>query len=293
MKSMTGFGGSSATLPNSEFGFTVELSSVNRKQLEIRSSLPPELASCEPILRTMINEKMSRGAINLRIGINGSENPLAHPKVNHKYVIELVKQFRAIQVESGIAGEIELQHLVALPGVVEDAPPATIPTEIEDLLCEVVAQALNNLIAMREAEGEILRQSFIERVTLLEELTAQLEPMVATLPEMMYEKLLSRLKACGLELDYSDERVIKELVIYSDKVDVSEELTRLKSHFIQFRNFLDSDEPQGRSMDFLMQEMFREINTLGNKAGCGSATPILVRFKSELEKTREQLQNIE
>lgn len=293
MKSMTGFGASNVTLPNSEFGFAVELSSVNRKQLEIRPSLPPELASCEPMLRAMISEKISRGSINLRININGLENPLIRPKVNRKFVMELIKQFRAIQEESGIGGEIELQHLVALPGVVETSPPSAIPPEIENLLSEAVTQALNNLIAMREAEGELLRHGFIERVTHLEKLTARLEVLTANLPDLMYEKLLTRLKNCRLELDYNDERVIKELVIYSDKTDVSEELARLKSHFVQFRKFLDSAEARGRSMDFLIQEMFREINTLANKAGNSETTPILVEFKSELEKIREQLQNIE
>lgn len=293
MRSMTGFGGSNVTLPNSKFGFTVELSSVNRKQLEVRPSLPQELASCEPMLRAMVGEKISRGAVNLRVGINGNENPLTHSKVNRTFLVELITQLRAIQAESGIGGEIEIQHLVALPGVIETSPPSAIPTEIENLLREAVGQALDNLIAMREAEGEILRQGFIARVTHLEGLTARLEPIVANLPDLMYEKLLTRLKNFGLELDFNDERVIKELVIFSDKADVSEELTRLKSHFVQFRNFLNSDEQHGRSMDFLMQEMFREINTLGNKAGCSATTPILVEFKSELEKIREQLQNIE
>lgn len=293
MRSMTGFGGSNVTLPDSEFGFAVELSSVNRKQLEIRTSLPPGLTSCEPMLRAMVSEKISRGAINLRVGINGSENPLTHSKVNRTFVMELITQFRAIQAESGIGGVVEIQHLVALPGVVEASPPSAISTEVESLLREAVAQALDNLIAMRAAEGKMLQQEFISRVTHLEELTARLEPIVATLPDSMYEKLLIRLKNFGLKLDYDDERVIKELVIFSDKADVSEELTRLKSHFVQFRNFLNSDEQHGRSMDFLMQEMFREINTLGNKAVCTATTPILVEFKSELERIREQIQNIE
>ncbi|NLK83200.1 MAG: YicC family protein [Lentisphaerae bacterium] len=293
MRSMTGFGGGSAMLPDSEFGFKVELTSVNRKQLEIRVSMPNELASGEPVIRAIISEKISRGAINVRVTMNDAGNPLSHLKINRPLLNELVTQLRKIQQENGIDEKVEIQQLMLIPGVVQSFTSSAIPAEIENLLREATTLALQNLIAMREAEGAALRHEFKSRIAHLENLINQLEPLVSGLPEQMYEKLLTRLKNSGLDVDYNDERVLKELVIFSDKADVSEELNRMKSHFAQFRKFLDGSGNNGRSMDFLAQEMFREINTLGNKASCCESTPILVEFKSELEKIREQLQNIE
>ena len=147
---------------------------------------------------------------------------------------------------------------------------------------------------MRETEGAALRNELAGRLAGLRELLAAIEPDTAGLAEAAKTKLLAKLEAEKLPVDTNDERLLKEVLFYADKSDVTEEIARLKSHFEQFDRFLAaSDEPAGRSMDFLIQEMFREITTLGNKAGTSAVSHRVVAFKAELEKMREQVQNVE
>jgi uncharacterized protein (TIGR00255 family) len=153
--------------------------------------------------------------------------------------------------------------------------------------------ALNALNDMRKAEGEELKNELANRLALLEELRDSLLPHASAVEEQIKQRLLDKLAASNLPVDLHDERFLKEVLYYADKADVTEELTRLASHFVQFRKFLDGAPGGGRSMDFLVQEMFREITTLGNKAGSGVMSEPVVKFKTELEKIREQIQNIE
>jgi uncharacterized protein (TIGR00255 family) len=193
----------------------------------------------------------------------------------------------------GVPVDTSIPQLMALPGVVEPASPDIDRPEIKEVFKEAVQKAVEALVAMREYEGEALKADLAERQNKLAELVEAIEPLAEGIPGHMKQKLLERLEKENLPIEASDERVLKEVVIYADKSDVTEELTRLRSHFQQFQSFLDKKEPVGRSMDFLMQEMFREITTLGNKAGGCEITPLVVEFKTELEKIREQVQNIE
>ena len=146
---------------------------------------------------------------------------------------------------------------------------------------------------MRDREGVILAEDLSSRREILEKLLAAIKPLAAAIPGQLKTKLMEKIVEEGLPVDVNDERLLKEVLFYADKADVTEEITRLESHFRQFDAFLKAEEPVGRSLDFLLQEMFREITTLGNKAGCGEITPLIVKFKSELEKLREQIQNVE
>ena len=156
-----------------------------------------------------------------------------------------------------------------------------------------IRETLTRFNAMREREGANLHQDLTMRLAALEEIVEELKERTKELPAAQRVKLMEKLEQAGLPVDLNDERLLKELLFYADKCDVTEELTRLSSHFVQFKGFLGGRENCGRSLDFLIQEIFREINTLGNKSGSCNVSPLVVKFKSELEKIREQVQNIE
>ena len=165
--------------------------------------------------------------------------------------------------------------------------------EVKNAVFAALSDAAKALNSMRATEGTALKIELEERIALLENLRESLLPEVSTIEQNIKNKLLEKLANANLPVDVNDERFLKEVLYYADKSDVTEELTRLASHFVQFRNFLNGAEGGGRSMDFLVQEMFREITTLGNKAGSGPVASVVIKFKTELEKIREQIQNIQ
>lgn len=294
MRSMTGFGKANAS--NAEIGiaFSVEISSVNRKQLEIRVSLPHEISSLELLLRQLVKQKITRGTVSARVTMTLDEkNKLSTVKINHSLLELLTKECCELQKKSGNQASWSIAELMNLPGVLETVPPDMQKAEIKTIFTQAVEEAVNNLVAMRESEGQELAKDLKERCEKLIALTDVLEPLIKKVPELLKQKLFERLEKEDFSVDINDERMLKELIFYVDRSDVSEELTRLRSHFLQLEQFLNKDKDIGRSMDFLIQEIFREITTFGNKAAGCEVTPIIVEFKTQLEKIREQIQNIE
>ena len=294
MRSMTGFGKGYAVNPSLGIAFTVEISSVNRKQLEIRASMPHEITSLEPLLRNVIKEKVSRGTVMARVLMTLEDNHNSSSvKINHSLLKKLASECSELQKELG-DGTWSIAELMTMPGIIETVPPDLEKTEIKALFTQAVEAAVTKLVAMREAEGQVLCDDLKNRCQELVELTDKLAPLVEKVPDELRKKLFDKLENADLPVDINDERMLKELVFYVDRADVSEELTRLRSHFSQFEKFLDKKgKTVGRSMDFLLQEMFREITTFGNKAASCEVTPLIVEFKTGLEKIREQVQNIE
>ncbi|MCP3965436.1 MAG: YicC family protein [Lentisphaerae bacterium] len=294
MQSMTGFGKAEATDNKTGISFSVEIASVNRKQLDIRPNLPREFTGLEPVLRRLVSEKISRGSIMIRVFFELAENAATEAvNINHALLHKLVDQCRALHTEAG-GGSWSISELLGLPGVIESVAPDVESEEVMTTFTEAVTKAVDALVEMRAAEGNSMAEDIRERLSGLVKIVDCIEPLTAEIPELMKQKLLDKMRDADLPVDPDDERVIKEVVVYSDRSDVSEEVTRLRSHFKQFDNFLASHgKPIGRSMDFLVQEIFREINTLGNKGGGCEVTPMVVQFKTELEKIREQVQNIE
>ena len=290
MKSMTGFGKGVVTAEDGTL-FSVEVSSVNRKQLEIRLSLPSDLASWEPEARKRIAAVISRGALQVRVNITQSASALAD--LDRARLDALIELCVAERRKRGLDADLDIAGLLSLPGVFGSAGVRNAETALLSLNA-ALEQALSGFSAMREKEGEALRSDLAGRLTGLRALLAGIEPFAADLAAAAKTRLLAKLEAESLPVDLNDERMLREVLFYADKSDVTEEITRLKSHFEQFDRFLAaSDEPTGRSMDFLIQEMFREITTLGNKAGTSEVSHRVVAFKSELEKMREQVQNVE
>ncbi len=292
MDSMTGFGKGEAVLPDGA-RLTAELSSVNRKQLELRLALPPELAELDPVARKLIANAVSRGSVQLKIGYLRGSAAGADLRIDEDRLQALVAAACQARRIAGLSMEVDVEQLMLLPGVVIAVPPNVEAPEFFTAFEQAVNHAIAGYQEMRHIEGEALKADFEKRLAGLEQLLGQIEPLVANIGAAIKARLLEKLAVEKIPTGGDDERLLKEVLFYADKSDVTEEITRLHSHFGQFRRFLTEKKPVGRSLDFLMQELFREITTLGNKAGIAEVSPLVVAFKSELEKLREQIQNVE
>jgi uncharacterized protein (TIGR00255 family) len=292
MLSMTGFGKSEVTLANG-CTLTAELSSVNRKQLEIRITMPSELAPLEISARKWVSEEVTRGAVQLKITCAQGGKNSGKPVIDTAFLEELVRSAAQVRKNTGLSPEVAVESLFSVPGVISAANIDPQSPVFAEGFERVIRGAMASYHFMREVEGNALKADFLDRIAVLENLLRQIEPMVRFLDIHIRKRLEEKLKNANLPIDTNDERLLKEVLFYADKADVTEEITRLHSHISQFKNFLNEEKPVGRSLDFLLQEFFREITTLGNKAGASEVSPLVVAFKSELEKLREQIQNVE
>jgi uncharacterized protein (TIGR00255 family) len=291
MKSMTGFGrGHAAT---ERWRASVEIGTVNRKQAEVVVQLPREMAAIEARIRKAVQAVVSRGRVQVAVSLERAEGAAVAIRVD----AAMARAFHRAFVELGEAiGEPVLPvaaDYLRQPGILTlgageaDAEEAWLAIE------PALTDALAGLAAMRGGEGEHLKQDFLARLEILAGHVARIAADAPARLARQREMLLKRLRDAGLEIDPADERVLKELALFADRCDVSEEITRLESHFTKFRDYLDATEPPGRALDFLCQEMFREFNTIGSKANDAGIAHVIVEAKTELEKIREQVQNAE
>ncbi|MBE6364716.1 MAG: YicC family protein [Lentisphaerae bacterium] len=290
--SMTGFGkGESVCADGTRV--TVQISSVNRKQLEVRFSMPQDLAAMEINGRKLISAAISRGSVQVRCALNTSSRQSAHWEVDSALLDKLIRECHAARSRANMAPEVAVETLLTIPGVVTQPVQEDDQTELTVAFETALRNALEDFMRMRSIEGETLKKDLLSRLEKLEQWHKELSDMTSGYPELAKQRIMSRLAEEKLPVTADDPALLKEVLFYVDKGDVTEELTRLSSHFQQFRAFLDAGEAVGRNMDFLAQEIFREITTLGNKAAVAGASVLVVAFKAEMEKIREQIQNIE
>ncbi|MBQ9501899.1 MAG: YicC family protein [Lentisphaeria bacterium] len=294
MLSMTGFGKAEAVF-DGRFILTAEVGSVNRKQLEVRCSLPQECGFFEERVRKIAARYISRGAVQVRMTIHGRDGGVSgEPVVNSAALESLVRQCAAFRRRCGLDERaVDAERLLTIPGIVIFQSVDPDSPELAAALEEVLVAAFEKFRAMREVEGENLKADLFARLEVLKELLGRIEPAASGIPGEMKKRLLAKLSAEKIPVPGSEEQLLREVLFYADRADVTEEITRLKSHFAQFTRYMNDTVPGGRSLDFLAQEMFREINTLGNKAGIPAVSALVVEFKSTLEKIREQIQNVE
>ena len=296
MRSMTGFGRSAGFDPAASIGFRVDISSINRKQFEVKFGLPHEISFFENKLRSIVAKYTSRGMIMVRVDFQTPDNAMDSTNacaVNTDYARSVVAAAKTLSEKCGIDGSLSVAELLAIPGVLRQNEVDYSTESIDALLCRITEEAAIALVESRTAEGSELKKDIVKRISILKDTLKKIKPLTDAMPKQQYEKLLGRLKELEMTADPNDDRLLRELVLYADKLDVTEEITRLNSHFLHFDELLESEEPVGRQLDFMIQEIFREINTLGNKAACAEVSPLIVIMKTELEKIREQIQNIE
>ena len=291
MNSMTGFGAATAPLGGSSI--RVEISGVNRKQTEIAVALPRAWAALETAVRDIVAGAVSRGRVNVSLTLQQSPGAAGALALNREKLAALTATLAEAENTLGRSVDTSLDSLLRL-GIIAEETETELPAEEVMAAAEpAVREALNAFIALRAQEGENMKRDLLARIGSLRNFRTELMARAAGVATRHREVLLKRLAEAGLPLPLDDERIIKEIALFADKCDVSEEMTRLESHLNQFEKICDKAEPVGRTLDFLCQEIFRELNTTGSKANDAELAQLVVSAKTELEKIREQVQNIE
>jgi uncharacterized protein (TIGR00255 family) len=293
MKSMTGYGWGECS--RNGFKVTVELSSVNRKQSEVSMNLPRELEVLEAQMRDEINERIARGRVTARVAlhaIEGKEAARAH--INRALAKAYARELERLAKELKLSGAVSLDLIMRAPGVLQSNEEMADAEHFWPAIEKALRQALVMLVGVRQREGAELRKDLCKRIAIMRQAVGRVQKQAPEVQKRYREQLVERAKSAGLkEIEIEEDRLLKEVVYFADRSDITEELTRLGSHFQQFDDCLKKDEPVGRMLDFLAQEMNREINTIGSKANDSAISREVVVLKTELEKFREQAQNVE
>jgi uncharacterized protein (TIGR00255 family) len=291
MQSMTGFG--RGTAASDKWHAAVEINSVNRKQAEVVVQMPRELAELEASIRKTVLGMVSRGRIQVSINLERGPAALATIRVDEVLARAFHSAFADLSRTVGHEVLPTATDYLRQPGILNTGIGEMDAAEAWHAIKPALEEALAALAGMREIEGSHLRQDLIDRLGVLTAFARKIAMEAQGRPLRQRELLLRRLRDAELELDPADERVLRELALFADRCDISEELTRLESHFSKFRDYLDATESPGRALDFLCQELFREFNTIGSKASDAAIAQTVVEAKTELEKIREQVQNVE
>jgi uncharacterized protein (TIGR00255 family) len=293
MKSMTGYGRGDCARDG--FKVNVELSSVNRKQAEISLNLPREMEMLEAQIRDLGNRYIARGRLTVRVSLHAADGKSsARMHLNASLAKAYARELGRLAKELKLSGPVTLDHLVRAPGVFQTDEQLAEEKNLWPAVEKALKQALEALVKMRGREGAHLAEDLTARVATMSKCVARVAKQAPESAERYRQQLIERIKSAGLPAPAADdERLLKEVVFFADRSDISEELSRLQSHFKQFDDCVKSKEPVGRMLDFLAQEMNREINTIGSKANDSLISREVVTLKAELEKFREQAQNVE
>jgi uncharacterized protein (TIGR00255 family) len=292
MRSMTGYGRGESH--HAGVKYTVELNSVNRKQADIVVDLPRDLIELEPRIRDEINTVVSRGRLNVVVAChraNGSKD--AEVRLDEPLAKAYLKGIQKLRKNLKLNGQITMESVLRCPGVLKLHEAEIDPDEIWSYIEKALKKALTGLLKMRGKEGHYIRLDLLERLGLIAKGVDSIRKLAPASIERYRLQLHERIKNSGIEISLNDERLLKEIAIFADRSDISEELTRLESHLVQFQESLNTAEPVGRALDFLSQEMNREVNTVGSKASHATISQMVISMKSELERIREQIQNVE
>ncbi|MEO6567432.1 MAG: YicC/YloC family endoribonuclease [Opitutaceae bacterium] len=290
MKSMTGYGRATAAITG--FTLTVQISSVNRKTLDLAIKQPAAWETLEAAIGEQVRKQVLRGRVSVTIELTGAKGSSAIVWDESEVEASLEK-LSALAAARGIAFEPTPELLWSIANSQRKTSEVPTPELAGPIVMSALAEALREFNAMRAKEGEALLIDFLTRLETLRRQVDVVSGRAATVPENYREQLLQRLRQAGLELDVNDERVLKEVALFADRSDVTEELTRLRSHFEQFAALLKSEAEIGRKSEFILQEIGREVNTIGSKANDLTISRAVIELKNELERVREQIANVE
>lgn len=290
MKSMTGFG--RASLESNGKNYIIEIKTVNNKYSDITVKSPKRLSFMEDRIRKQIANRITRGKVEVSVSFFDFSNKSKNVVLNKEIVKEYIKQLKEIADENNLSENISVVEIAKLPDILNSIDSDN-DEEITSEALQCLNMALDSLIEMRKTEGENIKQDLLVRIERVQNLVDKIAENSKGIVEEYVSKLEKRVKEI-LKTDVVDEnRIAQEAVIYADKTSIEEELTRLNSHIVQFKELVNSDGPVGKKLDFMIQEMNRETNTIGSKAGSGEITKAVIDLKVELEDIREQIQNIE
>ncbi len=291
LRSMTGFG--RATVSNESLNVTVEIKSVNHRYFEFSARMPRAYQFLEERLKAFCQKNISRGKIELSVFVEELTDNSTEVVVNHTYANAFIKALRNLSKEYKIKNDLKVSALVNNSEIFKLRKNALPDEVVEDAVLEALSEAVEAFIVMRETEGERLKNDVLSRADTILSKVALVEEHSPETVKAYRERLEAKIKELLENAQVDEQRLITETAIFADKVAVDEETVRLKSHIKQLQSLMDSTEPIGKKLDFIVQEMNRETNTIGSKAQNVEIAHIVVDIKSEIEKIREQIQNIE
>ncbi|MBO6158633.1 MAG: YicC family protein [Firmicutes bacterium] len=294
MYSMTGFG--RGECEKEGHSFSVEVKSVNHRYLETGVRIPHRLGALEQEVRSMVKKKLARGKVDVFVSYTNHSNDQGKIWLGEGRLEEYLSALRACGAKYGLEDDLKLSHILSLPDVISSEDNQTDLEMLQPVLMEALTQALGGLVAMREKEGENLKKDLagkLDELSCLREKIAERAPLVVELyREKLHEKLRDYLDP-SITPSLDEGRLETEIAIFADRCAIDEELTRLESHITQYRKLIEKNEPVGRQLDFLTQELNRETNTIASKSSDLQITQAALAMKNVIEKIREQVQNIE
>ena len=291
MYSMTGYGRGAASLEGREL--VIELKSVNNRFLDIGMKLPRQLSFLEDSLRKLLNDALSRGHVDVFVNYRNLRSDAKTVRVDQALLRAYLTSARESAKALDLADDLTLSKALTLPDVTLILPADEDQQALTDLGQEAMTMAIEGLKAMRFKEGERLKLDLSARMDTMTGYAAAIEKRAPAVAEEYRTKLTARIEEMLGETEVDRSRLATEVAIFADRAAIDEEIVRLNTHLIHFRELLEASEPVGRKMDFLVQEMNRECNTIGSKANDAELTSIVLLCKAEIEKLREQIQNIE
>lgn len=292
MKSMTGFGRSEILVD--QFSFTIEVKSVNHRYLDVGIKLPRKLSYLEDTFRNAAKSKISRGRLDIYINQQSSETSNKRVVIDESLCRAYVESFNSICNRMDVINDVSVSLLARLPEVVSVEQEDIDEETLQIKMAEGLNSAMTQLVEMRSTEGESLHNDLMTRVQFLRNQIEKIEIISPEISIAYRERLIKRIHdITDNEVAFDENRLLTEVAVFAEKSSVDEEIVRFKSHLEQFMTTMDEGEPVGRKLDFLVQELNRETNTIGSKAGDFKIGSLVVDVKSELEKIREQVQNIE
>lgn len=273
---------------------TAEIQSLNRKFLDLSVSLPKELSPLDVSVRKKTSSIMRRGKVNVKIGVEYADETPVSVKANLPLARQIKDAWENMEKELHIASEIDLKIVAQMPDVMQFTVKQNIAEEWEELVLEAVGEVLNQVQEMQKREGEAIAADFTVRIEKLRAMMEQVNTLTPQVKDRNREKLRQTLSQIIENGDELEERLLKEACIFAEKIDIAEEVTRFFSHLSQFQIKMDNaQEPVGKTLEFLLQEMQREVNTVGSKAQDLEISRLVVEMKTEIERIREQVQNVE
>ncbi len=295
IRSMTGFGRASAEVAGR--AFEIEVRSVNHRHLDIRVRLPRQMAAHEALVKSLVQGGLKRGKVDVSLAYAGTASEAGQLELDTVVVDQYVAAARELAERHGLAGALAVSDVLSMPGVTRFTETCLPEAELVGVVTAAVEGALRGVDEMRVAEGAALAADLESRLSHVEALADFFEQRAVLVLEAVLERLRRRTEQIRQEVGPLDEsRLHQEIVIAADRLDITEELVRLRSHVEQFRGIMAGDaegEPVGRRLDFLLQEMAREANTIGSKANDAPLAQNVVELKTQLERIREQVQNVE
>jgi uncharacterized protein (TIGR00255 family) len=290
LRSMTGFGG--ATSFEADVQVRVEARSVNHRYLQLKVKLPPDLSALEGDIEAAVRKVLERGAVTLSVSVEGGAS--AAVRIDRELAQRYLTEVEALAQSLGLEGRPRLETILGLPGVVGTLADPGLRERESRLLRSAVSEALADLVAMREREGAALEEDLRANAAAVAREAARIEKRMPKVVREHHKKLRQRMQELlGGQTKLGPSELPRELALLADRMDVGEELARLASHLGQWTGLLDKGGAIGRQLDFLVQEMLREANTIGSKCNDAEVAHSVVEVKTRIERLREQVQNVE